>query len=77
MMAPVLEELAADADLKDTLQIYKINTDEPQNQMLAMMFDIRSIPNMKLFKDGKVVADFVGLRDKDSFKKELQGAMQE
>jgi thioredoxin 1 len=74
-MAPILEELATDNDLKESLQIYKINTDEPQNQMLAMMFNIRSIPNMKLFKNGKVVADFVGLRDKDSFKKELQGAM--
>ena len=36
----------------------KLNTDEEQS--LASQFQIRGIPAVKLFRDGKVVAEFVG-----------------
>lgn len=71
MMAPVLEELSEDADLKDNLSIGKVNTEESENQMLAMIYQIQSIPNMKLFKDGKVVAEYIGYRSKEQLKGEL------
>ncbi len=69
MMAPILDELSE--DLSDKMKVAKINTEEPGNQALAAEYQIQSIPNMKLFKGGKVIADFVGLRDKESFKGEL------
>lgn len=68
-MAPVLDELSA--ELESSLKIAKVNVDQPQNQELAMKYEIRSIPNMKLFKDGEVVAEFIGLRTKEQLKKEL------
>jgi thioredoxin 1 len=71
MMVPVLEELSDDADLKEKLVIGKVNTEETENQMLAFNYNIRSIPNMKLFKDGKVVAEFIGFRSKEQLKEEL------
>jgi thioredoxin 1 len=70
MMAPVLEELANEFEGK--LKIVKVDTDLPENQVLAMEYMIQSIPNLKLFKDGKVIKDFVGFRPKDVFAQELK-----
>ncbi len=70
MMAPVLEELSEELDGK--LKICKLNTEISENQQLAVQYQIQSIPNMKLFKNGKVVKEFIGLRPKDTFKAELE-----
>lgn len=75
MMAPILEELAADKDLADKLEIIKVDTDAPRNRPLAATYNIMSIPNMKLFKGGKVIGNFVGLRPAEYFKKELLEAL--
>jgi thioredoxin 1 len=73
MMAPVLEELGA--DMGEKLKIVKVNTEEAENQSLAAEYQIQSIPNMKLFKGGKVVKEFVGLRNKESLKGEMAGLL--
>lgn len=70
MMAPVLDELLEEQ--KDKLKIGKINVDKPENQKIAAQYQIQSIPNMKLFKDGKVAKEFVGLCSKESLKEELK-----
>ena len=70
MMAPVLEELAKEMEGK--LKIVKIDTEQPDNQVLAIEYMIQSIPNLKLFKDGKVIKDFVGYRPKEQFSQELK-----
>lgn len=69
MMAPVLDELAQ--DMEGQLKIVKVNTEDGDNRDLATEYEIQSIPNMKLFKGGKVIADFVGLRDKDTLRNEI------
>ncbi|MFA5184698.1 MAG: thioredoxin [Patescibacteria group bacterium] len=69
MMAPILDELAV--ELAGQIKIAKLNTEDGANQELAMEYQIQSIPNMKLFKGGKVVAEFIGLRDKGTLKGEL------
>lgn len=70
MMAPVLEELSAQLDGK--LNIAKLDTDIPENQQLAIDYMIQSIPNLKLFKDGKVIKEFVGYRPKDALLADLK-----
>jgi len=70
MMAPALEELAGELDGK--LKIGKLNTEIPEHQFLAVQFQIQSIPNMKLFRNGKIIKEFIGLRPKDVFKAELE-----
>lgn len=70
MMAPVLTELAAKFDGK--LKVVKVDTEEPQNQQLSMDYQIQSIPNMKLFKNGELVKDFIGYRPTDTFATELK-----
>lgn len=55
-LGPTLERLAAEA--QGTWVLAKLNTD--QNQRLAQMFGIQSIPAVKAIKDGKIVEQFVG-----------------
>jgi thioredoxin 1 len=69
MMAPVLEALAVKFDGK--LKIVKMDTDVAENQQLAIDYQIQSIPNLKVFKDGKVIKEFVGYRDESQFAQEL------
>lgn len=70
MMAPILDELSD--ELEGKLKIAKLNTEVPGNQSIAMEYQIRSIPNMKLFKNGKIAEEFIGARSKDDFKAELE-----
>jgi len=70
MMAPILEELSK--ELEGKLKIGKLNTEIPENQLLAVQYQIQSIPNMKLFKNGQVAKEFIGLRPKELFKQELE-----
>lgn len=56
MLGPVLEKLEAQSD--GAWKLVKINTDV--NPEFAQAFSIRSIPLVKMFKDGKEVDEFVG-----------------
>jgi thioredoxin 1 len=71
MMAPILDELSNDEDLKGKLEIMKIDTEQEGNNALAYEFKIQSIPNLKLFFNGKIVKEFIGLQYKDDFKRKL------
>jgi len=75
MMAPVLDELSE--ELEGKLKVTKVNTGLPESRDLAMKYEIQSIPNMKLFKKGEMVKEFIGLRSKDAFKIELEGEISE
>jgi thioredoxin 1 len=77
MMAPVLEKLAEDKELNTKLKIRKLDTEEGENQELAVKYQIMSIPNMKLFYKGNIVKEFIGYRDFDTFKEELLSAVKE
>lgn len=64
MLAPVLEEIAEEN--KD-IKVGKVNVDEEME--LAQRFNIMSIPNLILFKDGKPVNQQVGFRGKEEIEK--------
>ena len=63
MIAPVIEELAADFEGK--ANICKVNTDEEQD--LAVKYGIRSIPTILFMKNGEVVDQMVGASSKQAF----------
>ena len=63
MIAPVIEELAADFEGK--AKICKVNTDEEQD--LAVKYGIRSIPTILFMKNGEVVDTMVGASSKQAF----------
>ena len=68
MMAPVLNNLAE--ELNANAFVGKIDVE--QYQGLAQKFKIRNIPTMVLFKDGKEVERFVGIKTKDFLIKQIQ-----
>ena len=67
MIAPILEELAAELDGK--LEIGKVDVDSEQS--LAARFRIMSIPTLKVFKNGQELDTFVGAMPKEMLKQKL------
>ena len=62
MIAPVLDQLAAESNGR--YKIAKLNVDE--NPLTASQFNIRSIPTMLIFKNGKLVDQIVGAQPKEA-----------
>jgi len=56
MIAPMVEQLATDYSGK--ARVAKLDVDS--NQKTAMRFNVRSIPTILFFKDGKLVDQVVG-----------------
>ncbi len=56
MIAPMVEQLATDYTGK--VRVAKLDVDS--NQKTAMKFNVRSIPTILFFKDGKLVDQVVG-----------------
>ncbi len=67
MMAPILNEVAAELDGK----AFVGKVDVQKYQDLATKFKVRGIPTLILFKDGKEVNRFVGVKTKDFLLKEI------
>jgi len=65
MVAPVLEKLAEEYDGK--VRIGKVNVDE--QSALASKYGIQSIPTLLLFKEGRVVDQFVGAGGREALAK--------
>jgi len=61
MMAPVLNEVAT--ELNGNSHVGKVNIE--QYQSLAQKFQVRNIPTMILFKNGREINRFVGIKTKD------------
>ena len=71
MMAPVLERAARERAAG--LQVAKVNTDEQQE--LAARFNIRSIPTLILFHDGREIARQSGAVDGSALSRWLDSAL--
>lgn len=72
-MAPSLHDIADELD--DVLDVVKINLEESdENKSLAGEYEVQSIPNMPIFKDGKEVERIIGMVPK-SYMKELVGKL--
>ena len=67
MIAPLLDELAAEYDGK--VKIGKVNVDE--QQLLAAEYGVRAIPTLLVFHNGQVADQIVGARSKRDFKARL------
>ena len=66
MLAPVIEEIAAEAD---GYNVGKVDVD--QEPELAQKYRIMSIPSILVFKNGKVAASTVGVQPKAALKELL------
>ena len=71
MVAPVLEEIAAENS--DKITIAKVNIDE--NPEIARRYQIMSIPTMSVFSGGEVVKSIVGAKPKAALLRDLEGIL--
>jgi len=60
-ISPILEEIANE---KDNLNILKLNIDE--NPVTPQKYNVRGIPTLMLFKDGKLIDTKIGSLPKSS-----------
>lgn len=67
MMSPIIDEIAG--ELQEKAKVGKINVDE--NQDLAIEYNVMSIPTIIIFKEGKPVKTFVGVRSKSEILEEF------
>ena len=70
MMAPILDELAE--EFGDKVKITKLDVESVDHQALAMQYQIQSIPNMKIFMDGKIIREIIGFNPKEKLKGEIE-----
>ena len=68
IMSPIVDEISK--KFRDKLKVGKINIDN--NPELAQKYNIRSIPNFTLFKNGKVTEQFMGSMSKEEFEKKIK-----
>jgi thioredoxin 1 len=66
MMDPTIETLAKD------YKVVRVNVDK--NSALSKRYDIDSIPALLIFKKGKIVEQFVGVRDEETLRAALEKA---
>jgi thioredoxin 1 len=71
MVAPVLEEIAAENG--DKITIAKLDID--QNQATARDYQVMSIPTMILFQGGKPVKQIVGAKPKAALLNDLSDVL--
>jgi thioredoxin 2 len=71
MVAPVLEELAA--EMAGRVRVAKLNVDE--NPQTATRFQVRSIPTLLVLKGGKEMERIVGVQPKTEIVRRLQRVM--
>ena len=68
MVAPVLETIAE--EMQGKVRIGKVNVDEESG--LAGRYGIQSIPTLLLFKEGRVVDQYIGATTREVLVKMLQ-----
>ena len=68
MIAPVIDELSV--KFKGKIKFGKVDLDS--NRDIAKKFDINSIPNLVLFKEGKPVEHFIGMIGSEELEEKLK-----
>ena len=68
MVAPILEQLAG--EYNGRVKVVKLDVDV--NQQTAIRFNVRSIPSILFFKDGRHVDTLVGAYPKPAFVQKIQ-----
>ena len=59
MLSPIVDEIAEE---REDIKVVKVNVDEEPE--LAMQFQVMSIPSLFVLKDGKIVAQSLGVKPK-------------
>lgn len=65
-MSPIIEEIA-----KEHKEVKFVKIDVDKNEVLAIQYNVMSIPTMIVMKNGEVTKTFIGITDKENIVKEL------
>lgn len=65
-LGPTLEKISKD---RSDFTLAKVNVEE--HQSLASEYSVMSIPSVKLFKGGSIIAEFIGAKDESEVKEFL------
>lgn len=68
MLGPVISQLAD--EIGDQAKICKLNVDD--HKKMATKYGVKGIPTVILFKDGKPVKRFVGVKPKSAYMKAIK-----
>lgn len=63
MLEPIIEEL--ETEMKGKVKIVKMDVDA--NSQTSSYYQVMSIPNVKLFKNGQIVENLVGVQPKENY----------
>ena len=66
-VSPILDQIASEHS--DKIKIVKLNVDD--NPLMAMKYQITSIPAMKVFRGGEVVKTVIGAKPKPAIEADL------
>jgi thioredoxin 1 len=69
MLTPVIEEIHE--NFKGKLKVGKVNIED--NEDLAEKFGVSSIPNLIIFKNGKVVEQIIGVMPQEEIENVIKG----
>lgn len=67
MMGPIINDLSE--KFKGKIKIGKVNVED--NQEIAQKFNVSSIPNFVIFKDGEIVDQFMGSMSEEELENKL------
>ncbi len=70
MQGPIVEQLGEEFAAEPRVKILKMNVDE--NAETSQQYSILSIPTLKIFKGGEIVADMVGLQSKETLASQIK-----
>ncbi|MFH0873808.1 MAG: thioredoxin [Candidatus Komeilibacteria bacterium] len=70
MQGPIIGELAKSLDAEKNVKIGKLNVDE--NPTTSQQQQIMSIPAIKIFFQGKLAVEFVGVQSKEALEQQIK-----
>lgn len=68
MLAPVLEQIAGD----EAARLRVVSIDVDANPVTTRKYQVMSMPTLRLFVEGEVVAQFVGFKPRAAIMRELE-----
>jgi len=72
IMSPIIDEL--DEKFNGKIKFGKVNVED--NQKIAQKYEVSSIPNMILLKEGKVIDRFVGAMSAEELEEKLNNYLE-
>ena len=68
MMSPILDEISE--KFKGKIKVGKVNIED--NRAIAQKYEVSSIPNFVILKDGELAEQFMGSMSAEDFEEKLQ-----